>query len=94
MVYNNFSDWYKEILLKSEEKVKWIWFKELKEEDVFLEILNSSKWALEELFSVYWINLKLVLELFNTPPFNQNLQDRKWVYSGLSKELKIWFYQV
>lgn len=88
MVYNNFSDWYKETLLKAEEKVKWIWFKDLKEEDILLEILNSPKWALEELFSVYWVNIKLVIEVLNTPNFNKELASRKWVYSGLSKELK------
>lgn len=88
MVYNNFSDWYKETLIKSEEKVKGIWFKELKEEDILLEILNSSKWALEEIFSVYGINIKLVIEVLNTPNFNSAWFNRKWVYSWLSKEVK------
>lgn len=88
MVYNNFSDWYKEILLKAENKIKWIGFKELREEDIFLEIVNWASWAIEELFSVFGINTKLIIELFENPPFNKELKSRKWVYSWLSKELK------
>ncbi|MDD4151588.1 MAG: ATP-dependent Clp protease ATP-binding subunit [Candidatus Gracilibacteria bacterium] len=88
MVYNNFSDGYKEILIKAENKIKGIGFKELREEDIFLEIVNSASGAIEELFSVFGINTKLIIELFENPPFNKELKSRKGVYSGLSKELK------
>ena len=41
MIYNNFSDGYKKVLINSEHHVKQLGYKELCEVDVFLEIFDT-----------------------------------------------------
>jgi hypothetical protein len=43
MIYKNFSEKYKKTLIESENKIKEIGFKELRQEDVFLEIIKSAE---------------------------------------------------
>lgn len=88
MIYNNFSDWYKKALINTENKIKEIWLKDLRIEDVFLEVLNSSEAWIKELFNLYWINEKLALEIINKWLFNEKPESRKWVYSWLNQKLK------
>ena len=88
MINNNFSDWYKETLLKTEKKIKELGFKETKEIDIFIEILNSSKWTIKELFWIYWINEKLVLEIISKTGFSKLIENRKWAYVWMEKDLK------
>lgn len=88
MSYNNFSDWYKKALINSETKIKEIWFKELWVEDVFIEIVKNSTGGIKEIFSLYGINEKLTLEIINKWLFNENPENRKWVYSGMNSRLK------
>lgn len=88
MINNNFSEGYKQILIETERKIKELWFKQLKELDIFIEILNSSKWTLKELFSIYGVNEKLVLEIISKTWFSKLIEDRKWVYSGMDRDLK------
>ncbi len=88
MSYNNFSDWYKKALINSETKIKEIWFKELWVEDVFIEIVKNSTGGIKEIFSLYGINEKLTLEIINKGLFNENPENRKWVYSGMNSRLK------
>lgn len=88
MIYNNFSDHYKKVLINWENKIKEIWFKELKEVDVLLEIIKTSKWAIKELFNIYWINEKLIIEIIEKTNFISNKEDRKGVYSWMNKTLK------
>ena len=88
MSYNNFSDWYKKALINSETKIKEIWFKELWVEDVFIEIVKNSTGGIKEIFSLYGINEKLTLEIINKGLFNENPENRKWVYSGMNARLK------
>lgn len=88
MIYNNFSSGYKKILIDSENKVKDLWFKQLKEEDVLVEILINTSWSLKDFFLLYWLNDKLFLEIISRQPFNKRMKDRKWVYSWMEKDLK------
>lgn len=88
MIYNNFSDWYKKALVNSENKIKTIWLKNLKVEDVFLEIVKNSIWWIKELFNLYWIDEKLTIEIISKWLFNELPEKRKWVYSGMDKQLK------
>ncbi len=88
MIYNNFSDWYKKILINSENKIKEIWLKDLRVEDVMLEVLNISESSIRELFNLYWINEKLIIEMINKWLFNEKPEKRKWVYSWLNVKLK------
>lgn len=88
MIYNNFSDWYKKVLINSENKIKEIWLKDLRVEDVFLELLNISESGIKELFNLYWINEKLALEIINKWLFNEKPESRKWVYWGLNTKFK------
>lgn len=87
-MYNNFSDWYKKTLINTENKIKELWLKDLQEEDVFLEIIKTSKGLLQELFSLYWINEKLILDIMWKWILNKKSEERKWVYSWMSAWVK------
>ena len=88
MSYNNFSDWYKKVLVNSETNIKKIWLKELMTEDVFLEIVKNWDWAIKEIFSLYWINSKLIIEIIDKAIFNESPSRRSWVYSWMNSKLK------
>lgn len=88
MSYNNFSNWYKNILLKTEENIKNIWLKYLNVEDIFLAIVRDSNWWIKEIFNLFWINEKITLEIINKWIFNETFEKRAWVYSGMNSRLK------
>ncbi len=88
MAYNNFSDWYKKSLINAENKIKEVWLKDLRIEDVFLEALKNVTWPTKEVFMLYWIDEKLVLEIINKWLFNEKPEKRKWVYSWMNSKLR------
>jgi ATP-dependent Clp protease ATP-binding subunit ClpC len=88
MIYNNFSENYKKVLMNGESKTKEVWFKDLRCEDIFLEIITEAQSGLRDIFSLYGINEKLVLEILQMGIFNDKSSARKWVYSGMSTKLK------
>ncbi len=88
MKKNNFSKWYQEILLESEKNIKKFWFKNLKEEDLLLEILRTAEGWLKDVFAIYWINEKLIIEILQLSPFNTRIKNRKWEYIWMDKWLK------
>lgn len=88
MSYNNFSDWYKKALINAENNVKEIWIKELTIEDIFIEIVKTANGGIKEIFNLYWINEKLTIEIINKWIFNEKLEKRRGVYSGMSPRLK------
>ena len=88
MSYNNFSDWYKKLLINSENYTKKMWLKELNIEDVFFEITKNSTGWIKDILDLYWINDKLVSEIVNKWFFNETPNKRKWVYSWMSSRLK------
>ncbi len=88
MIYNNFSEKYKKILISGENRIKEIWFKELKTEDIFLEIMREAENGIKDIFNLYGINEKLILEIIQKGSFNEKIEERKWVYSGMSNKLK------
>ncbi len=88
MIYNNFSNWYKKVLINTENKIKEIWLKDLRVEDVFLEVLNIWENWIKEIFNLYGINEKLALEIINKWIFNEKIDVRKWIYSWLNKNFK------
>ncbi len=88
MSYNNFSDWYKKALVNAENNIKQIWLKDLWVEDVFIEIIRNCTWWIKEIFNLYWINEKLTIEIIDKWIFNETLEKRKWVYSGMNNRLK------
>lgn len=88
MIYKNFSEKYKKTLIESENKIKEIGFKELRQEDVFLEIIKSAEKWLKDVFNLYGINEKLILEIVSKWNFSEKSEERKWVYSGMGTKLK------
>ncbi len=88
MTQNNFSDWYKKAMVNAENNIKELWFKELKIEDLFLEIVKNSSWLIKELFDVYWIDEKLTIEIIERWLAVNGEINRKWVYSWMNKNLK------
>ena len=88
MSYNNFSDWYKKILINAENNIKTLWLKELMVEDVFLEIIKHSSGWVKEVLTLYWIDQKLVIEIIGKWVFNETLDKRKWAYIWMNGRLK------
>ena len=88
MSYKNFSEMYKKTLIDAENRVKEIWLKDLRIEDVFLETISNITGTTKDVFMLYWIDKKLVLELINKWIFNIKPEKRKWVYSWMNNELK------
>lgn len=88
MIYNNFSDGYKKVLVNSENLIKELWYKELTEIDIFLWILKEAKWGIKELFQIYGINDTLIEELLWVKEIFWKQEPRKWVYSGMQNSLK------
>ena len=88
MSYNNFSELYKVTLINAENRVKEMWFKDLRIEDVFIEIFNVISGATKDVFDMYGISQKLIIELVYTWLFNDSPEKRKWVYSWMNNELK------
>jgi len=88
MTYNNFSNIYKKTLINSENEAKKKWVRELRIEDIFIELIDNIKWNTQELFKVYWIDKKLILEITNKSIFNESPKKRKGVYSWMSNKLK------
>jgi ATP-dependent Clp protease ATP-binding subunit ClpC len=88
MIQNNFSDGYKKALVNSEVRIKNVNFSELSQEDVFLTIVMHSVWGIKELFDLYGINEKLVIEIIGKWTFNKLPENRKWKYKGLQSKMK------
>lgn len=88
MIYNNFSDLYKKVLINTENKVKELGYKELREVDVLIWIISDATWSVKELLNMYWINEVLINELLDVEEIFWKKENRKWVYSWMSNSLK------
>ncbi|PIE85452.1 ATP-dependent Clp protease ATP-binding subunit ClpC [Candidatus Gracilibacteria bacterium] len=88
MTQNNFSDGYKKAMVNAENNIKELGFKELKIEDLFLEIVKNSSGLIKELFDVYGIDEKLTIEIIERGLAVNGEINRKGVYSGMNKNLK------
>jgi len=88
MSYKNFSEGYKETLVNAENNIKKIGLKDLRIEDIFIETIRNLSWATKDIFDLYWIDSKIVLEIINKWVFNEKPEKRKWVYSWMNNELK------
>lgn len=88
MVYNNFTDGYKKTLINAENKAREIGFKDLQPEDIFLELLETAKWGILEVLTLYGIDKKLTLEIVNKWFFNAAPAKRKGVYGGMHQRCK------
>lgn len=88
MIYNNFSDLYKKVLVNTENKIKELWYKELTESDILMWIIKESTWWIKEIFNIYGINDKLIEELIGIKAIMWKQEDRKWVYSWMQNSLK------
>lgn len=87
-MFNNFTVNYKNALIQAENKVKKEWYSEILSEDVFLEIIKNQKWIIYEIFSWYWINEKITLEVLTQKQFKIFSPSRRWEYIWISKLLK------
>ncbi len=87
-MYNNFSNGYKKALINSENKIKSLGIKKLQEQDVLLEIINIAEGGIKDIFALYGINTKLLLDIFEKDEFRKNYQITKGVYAGMDNTLK------
>jgi len=87
-MYKNFSEWYKDVMLKGEETSRQIWYKNLHSYQVFLELLKKPEHEALDLFNQYWIDSKLFMEIVNSTFFEKYVNNDKWEYIWISDELK------
>ncbi len=87
-MFTNFSEEYKKALIEAENNVKSKGYKEILSEDIFLEIIKMQSWNIYELFSNYWINEKITIEVLTQNQFNIMNDSRVWKYKWISKTLK------
>ncbi len=87
-MYNNFSNGYKKALINSENKIKSLGIKRLAEQDVLLEIINIAEWWIKDIFALYGISEKLILDILDKDEFRKEYIIEKWVYAGMSNTLK------
>lgn len=88
MIYNNFSDLYKKVLINTENKIKELGYKELTEIDILTWIIENATGWVKEVFNLYGINEQLVDELLEVKEIFGKQDSRKWVYSGMNNSLK------
>lgn len=88
MIYNNFSDLYKKVLINAEAVAKKNWYKELSEKDILLEILQEDTKLIKDLFNLYGIDKNLVVDLYSSKDLFPKNPTREWIYSWMSKSLK------
>ncbi len=88
MIQNNFSDGYKKALVNSETRIKNINFSELSQEDTFLDVVMHSVGWIKEIFDLFGINEKLVIELVGKGVFNKTPEQRRWKYKWLNPKMK------
>ena len=88
MIQNNFSDGYKKALINTETRIKGVWFSQLSQEDTFLEVVMNSTGTIKELFDLYGINEKLIIEIIGKWLFNAKPATRKGNYIGMDNVLK------
>jgi len=76
-MYNNFSNGYKKALINSENKIKSLGIKKLQEQDVLLEIINIAEGGIKDIFALYGLNTKLLLDIFDKDEFRKNYTAEK-----------------
>ena len=87
-MYNNFSNGYKKALVNSENRIKALGRKELQEHDVLLEIIKIAEGGIKDIFTLYGMSEKLILDILEKEEFKKSYNTTKWVYSGMSNTLK------
>lgn len=84
----NFSDEYKKIMLDAENLVKQKWYIEVLPQDIFFEISKIKNWVIYDILANFWINEKIVSDVFSQKQFNYFWDERIWDYFWISKDLK------
>lgn len=87
-MFTNFTEEYKKVLIEAENNTKIKWYKEIISEDIFLEIIKFQGWIIYDLFSSYWINEKITIEVLTQAGFSKSFESRTWEYSWIGKSLK------
>jgi ATP-dependent Clp protease ATP-binding subunit ClpC len=87
-MYNNFSNGYKKALINSENKIKSLKIKKLQEQDVLLEIINIAEGWIKDIFALYGLNTKLLLDILDKEDFRKSYLVEKWVYAWMDNILK------
>lgn len=74
MIYSNFSDLYKKVLINAEVNAQKLWYKRSFWTRCFTGDFKEDTVLLKDLFNLYWVWYDLVLELFlNKDLFPKNL---------------------
>ncbi|HRI36383.1 MAG TPA: ATP-dependent Clp protease ATP-binding subunit [bacterium] len=87
-MFNNFSDAYKSLMLRTEASVKERGFREILPQDVFLEAVRLQEGEAYEVFASYGVSEQIALEVFSQKPFSEAFEDRKGEYIGIGARLK------
>jgi len=76
-MYNNFSNGYKKALVNSENRIKALGRKELQEHDVLLEIIKIAEGGIKDIFTLYGMSEKLILDILDKEEFKKSYNTTK-----------------
>ena len=84
---NQFNEEYKGVMLSAENRVRQFWHREILPEDVMIEIAGVKTGNIYDLFTSFWLNEAIFLDVLSRPPFAP-LIARDGSYIGISDRVK------
>lgn len=84
---NQFNEEYKWVMLSAENRVRQFGYREILPEDVMVEIAWVKNGNIYDLFTSFWLNESLFLDVLSRPPFAP-LIARDGTYIGISDRVK------
>ncbi len=85
---NQFTEEYKKVMLEAEQRVKQFSYKEIRPEDVIIQIARIKDGNIFDLFSSFGLNEKIVTDVLSRPPFLENPAVLTGDYIGISQRVK------
>ncbi len=85
---NQFTEEYKNIMLAAEGRAKQFGYSEILPEDVIIQIAHIQNGNIYDLFSSFWINDQIVMDILSRPPFVHQDGARDGAYTGISPRVK------
>ncbi len=85
---NQFTEEYKNIMLAAENRAKQFGYSEILPEDVVIQIAHIQEGNMYDLFSSFWLNDKIVIDILSRPPFVHQDGIRDGAYIGISQRVK------
>ncbi len=84
---NQFNEEYKGVMLSAENRVRQFGHREILPEDVIIEIAGIKSGNIYDLFTSFWLNEAIIIDVLSRPPFVSEVP-RDGSYMGISERVK------